>query len=149
VVAGRSTRSLDCIVTKKQRRLIYTWIAAAIIVGVGIAVDGTRYNSWFKPILYFGAFGLMVFERREGDRDGGTRLERIAREHPLFKWWLGLWALAIAANAVMASYSSVRILEHAGLGVIMGLLFVAIGPLVAAGEYEKFTEASDPDVDAI
>jgi hypothetical protein len=65
--------------------LIYTWIAAAIIVGVGIALDGTGYDSWFKPILYFGAFGLMVFERRDGDRDGGTRLERIAREHPLFK----------------------------------------------------------------
>jgi len=146
-VAGRSTRSLDCIVTKKQRRIVYTWVTGIACFGLAAAVDLAGHDTWVKPILLLGIVPMLTFD--SPDRAIHERWQRVARAHPFLTWWLAVCTLAIVAGAIVSANSSLRVIHTLGFGGIIIVLAVAFGPLLAFVEWDKFKSAAAASNDAI
>ena len=87
---------------------------------------------------------MIVFDRP--DTKVHERWDRVTRAHPLLLWWIAAWVLVIVAGAVVAANSSFRVTSFGGIIIVLG---IAIGPLLAVVEREKFNEAATVDSDAI
>ena len=140
-MAGRSTESLDCIVTKSQRRIIGTWasIVALLIIVAVFESWILEHWSWLRfVVLVVIAVGALVANPASRDEN---RLNRAVERHPLLKLWFVVCAMAALGFAAATTIWHVPLNEGIGVRGLIAIFAVLLGPPIIAFERERFVAA--------
>jgi hypothetical protein len=133
--------------TRDQRRLVYEWIAAFVLVVV-VVVAGhyltPRQLGWARWLIFpFVLMARMAMPYGEAERRGRANINEIADEHHWVKWWAFVWAVFFFGGAIFLSRSSYRVADQDTLSVLFLSFAVVLSPLVVLIEREKFRDLGE------
>ena len=133
--------------TRSQRRIVHTWIAAGGTVVLLLLFDPWIEANW-KWLKFFVLLAIpmaSMFEGRSG-RDPGA-MSRAAERYPNLKVWYAIAGLGILALVIYTTRSDFRIDQAIGFRGVFLIFLALVGPLLFAVEKERFEAAGEEDWD--
>ena len=125
--------------TRKQRRLIYTWIGFAALFAAWIIFDEwvTNHLRLLRFALLLAMPFVFLFARKP---QRPPDLEETAEDHPWVKIWMAICCIGIIGLYVLTTHSSIRLEEVFGSRVVIITFLVTFGPLAVLAGYRRYKE---------